>query len=131
MTIHIIVWYNVNMKKTIKATILYYYAATLAYILMIIPTMISDTATSMGYSGLYFYILVPIISLGLGFLAGGAKSYAKWGFPIYMALLTFCLSVLIMATDPDGWIFIALSFALSLIGVTIRHLIRRHRRRLT
>lgn len=113
--------------KAIKSVILYYYIAGIVFAGLIIAAAFMDPADTMGYSILSLYIILPISSIVFGFLVGGARSYAKWGFPIYMALLTFCLEILVFASE--DWMFILLAFGLSLGFVAIRHAIKARRRK--
>ncbi len=111
-----------EVSKIIKSNIIYYYLAAIIFTMLIIATLYIFTEDMAGGSSINFMIILPIISVILGFLAGGAKSYAKWGFPIYIALLTFCLTVFVYGFE--DWILILTGFCSSLIGVVIRHFVR-------
>ena len=108
--------------KSIKANIIYYYLAALVFVVLIMLGVYVFPLQTMGYHPINFYIILPFISIVLGFVAGGAKSYVKWGFPVYMALLSFFLSVMVYGYE--NWWLVLIGFGVSLIGVVIRHLIR-------
>lgn len=115
-----------GILKTIKANIIYYYLAAVVYVFLIVAVWYLFPTDAIGYSSVNFYVVIPIICLILGFLAGGARSYAKWGFPIYIALLTLCLSI--MTYDGEDWVLMGIGFAVSLAGVIIRHITNAKRR---
>lgn len=115
-----------KISKIIKSNILYYYLTALVFTLLIVATFYIFPFDAMGNSSLNFYIILPVVSLILGFLAGGAKSYAKWGFPIYVALLSFCLSVLVNGVE--DWILVLIGFVSALVGVAVRHGLKQRRR---
>ena len=110
-----------EILEIIKSNILYYYTVALIFILLTVYSM------HFGDSAVLLTFLLPIITVILGFFAGTTDSYAKWGFPIYIMLLNFCLSVIVFSFA--YWSIIILGFVSSLIGVTIRHMLHTIRRR--
>lgn len=115
-----------KISKLIKSNIFYYYLAAAVFIALIATTFYVFPFDAMGNTSLNFYVLLPVVSVILGFLAGGAKSYAKWGFPVYIGMLCFCLSILVYGIEI--WLLAIIGSAGALVGVTVRHVIT-HRRR--
>jgi hypothetical protein len=114
-----------NIKELIRANILYYYITAMVYILLMLAALYFFPTDGVGSSQIDFYIVIPIVSLILGFLAGGVNSCAKWAFPLYVALLCFCMTVFIYGFE--DWTLVLLGFLTSFAGVTVRHLILRNR----
>lgn len=113
------------MRKPLIPIIICYSLAALIIIGLLLVGIMIDPVFADSYTTVSIFIVVPLASLVLGFVVGGAKSYFKWSLPIYMALLTLCFNILIFLSE--DWLFVALSFILSLIGVILRSLIIRRK----
>lgn len=101
--------------KIIKSNIVYYYTVALIFILLTIYGM------HFGEKDILLIFILPVITVLLGFFVGNAGSYAKWGFPVYIILLNFCLSVFVFYTIV--WSLVIVGFFASLAGVILRHLL--------
>lgn len=110
------------MTKTIKSIIIYYYIPGIVFVGLAVISMFVMTTDPLGNPSSIYSIMLPVLSLVTGFFAGGAKSYTKWGYSVYILLLTFCIEILFFASV--DWSLVLLAFATSLAGQIIRQIIR-------
>lgn len=109
------------MTKTIKSVLICYYIPGIVFAgLLIISTYITTT-DSLGQPSSIYETVLPIAALITGFFAGRAKSYIKWGYSIYVLLLTFCIEILFFAAA--SLFLVLLAFGASLAGQVLSHII--------